>query len=111
MAVMAWLVFFSRSASNDYQVHIALYEDLKHSVRIDFGILGVLKSVSSENKPLVTSPGHYVYPIICIRIPVFRKLISVDKRASGHWTRFGAGIRGIRFGRNCVLQREHQSNI
>ena len=71
----------------------------------------IRRPVTPENKPLVTSPGHYVYPIICIRIPVFRKLISVDKRASGHWTRFGAGIRGIRFGRNCVLQREHQSNI
>ena len=62
LAVMAWLVFFSRSASNDYQVHIALYEDLKHSVRIDFGILGVLKSVFTDGLTQAISHIEIISP-------------------------------------------------
>lgn len=42
---VAFLVFFSRSATRDYQVHIALFEDLKNAVHIDFGFLGFIKTV------------------------------------------------------------------
>jgi VanZ family protein len=47
-AAVAYLAFFSRSATTDYQVHIALFEDLKQSVHIDLGFLGLLRSVFTE---------------------------------------------------------------
>ena len=47
-AAVAWLVFFSRSATEDYQVHIAPFRDLTGAIRIDFGIFGLIRSVFSE---------------------------------------------------------------
>ncbi|MBR0352869.1 MAG: VanZ family protein [Oscillospiraceae bacterium] len=39
IGVVAWLVFFSRSASEEYRVHVALFQDLQNAINIDFGIL------------------------------------------------------------------------
>ena len=39
VGVVAWLVFFSRSASEEYLVHVALFQDLNNAINIDFGIL------------------------------------------------------------------------
>ena len=44
LAVLAYLVFFSRSATEDYQVHVALFKDLKDAVKIDLGLLGLLRA-------------------------------------------------------------------
>ena len=48
LLAVAYLVFFSRSATRDYQVHIALFEDLKNAVHIDFGFLGFIKTVFTD---------------------------------------------------------------
>ena len=48
LLAVAYIVFFSRSATRDYQVHVALFEDLKNAVRIDFGFLGFLKAVFTD---------------------------------------------------------------
>ena len=48
LLAVAYIVFFSRSATRDYQVHVALFEDLKNAVQIDFGFLGFLKAVFTE---------------------------------------------------------------
>ena len=47
MAV-AYIVFFSRRATRDYQVHVALFEDLTGAVQIDLGFLGFLKTLFTE---------------------------------------------------------------
>ncbi len=39
VAVVAWLVFFSRDATEEYLVHVALFQDLNNAIYIDFGIL------------------------------------------------------------------------
>ncbi len=48
LAAVAWLVFFSRSASMDYQVHIALFEDLRGTVHIDLGVLDFIRLLFTE---------------------------------------------------------------
>ena len=48
LAAFAWLALFSRSAARDYTVHVALFEDLARSVRIDPGILGLLRTALTE---------------------------------------------------------------
>ena len=48
VCAMADLVFFSRSAMEDYQVHVDLFADLKQAVRIDLGFLGLLRSIFAE---------------------------------------------------------------
>ncbi len=48
LLAVAYIVFFSRSATKDYQVHIALFSDLKNAVRIDFGFLGFIKTVFTD---------------------------------------------------------------
>ena len=48
LLAVAWLVFFSRAATNDYQVHVALFEDLKNAVRIDFGLFDLLRIAFTE---------------------------------------------------------------
>ncbi|MCR4667991.1 MAG: VanZ family protein [Clostridia bacterium] len=45
LAGFSYIVFFSRSASEDYQIHIALFQNLAGAVRIDFGIFGALFSL------------------------------------------------------------------
>ena len=47
-AIFLYLVFFSRSAMEDYRVHVAPLQDLANAVYIDFGILGFLASIARE---------------------------------------------------------------
>ena len=49
-AIFSYMVFFSRHASEDYQIHINFFEDLTHAVDfdIDFGVLGFLQSIFTE---------------------------------------------------------------
>ncbi len=48
LIVAAYLVFFSRTASNNYQVHAALFEDLKKAVSIDFGLWNFVRAFFGE---------------------------------------------------------------
>ena len=48
LAVLSWVVFFSRSAAQTYTVHVALYEDLQRAVRIDFGFLEFFRILFTE---------------------------------------------------------------
>ncbi len=40
--LFAWVVFFSRSATEDYQVHVEVLRDLAESIRMDLGIFNIL---------------------------------------------------------------------
>lgn len=48
LTAVAYLVFFSRTATQDYQVHIALFEDLSNAVKIDYGLLGLIRAIFTE---------------------------------------------------------------
>lgn len=47
-AVYVYLVFFSRTALDDYVVHVAPLQDLIHSVEIDTGFVGVISTIFQE---------------------------------------------------------------
>ncbi len=49
--VVAYFVFFSRSATEDYQIHTALFSDLGKAVRIDLGFIGFIRTVFTEGFP------------------------------------------------------------
>ena len=55
LLAVAYLVFFSRSATKDYQVHIALFSDLKNAVKIDFGFLGFIRTAFTDGFPVALS--------------------------------------------------------
>ena len=55
LLAVAWLVFFSRSAAQDYLVHIALYEDLQKAVQIDLGFLDIIRVVFTDGAPAAFS--------------------------------------------------------
>ena len=61
-AVLAYLVFFSRSATESHQVHVALFQDLAGSIRIDFGFLGILKILFTEGPRAALSHIRIVTP-------------------------------------------------
>ncbi len=48
LALLSYVAFFSRSAAKDYLLHISFYEDLSNSVKIDYGVLGLLKVLFTE---------------------------------------------------------------
>ena len=48
VAAVAWLVFFSRTATQDYKVHVAVFQDLKNAIQIDFGLLGLIRTLWAE---------------------------------------------------------------
>ncbi len=48
LAMIAYVAFFSRSAAEDYRVHVALFEDLASSIHIDLGILGFFKTIFTD---------------------------------------------------------------
>ena len=48
IAAMAYIVFFSRNATQEYQVHVALFEDLKNAVRADYGFLELIRAIFTE---------------------------------------------------------------
>ena len=62
LAAMAYIVFFSRSATEDYQIHISLYSDLKNAVRVDFGRLGLLRTLFAEGFSGAASRVEVVKP-------------------------------------------------
>ena len=43
LRAVSYVTFFSRSASDDYLLHIALFQDLGESIRIDLGFFGFIK--------------------------------------------------------------------
>ena len=43
LAMLGYVAFFSRSAAKDYLLHISFYEDLSNSIKIDYGILELIK--------------------------------------------------------------------
>ncbi len=47
-AANVYLVFFSRSASQEYMIHVAPLDDLRKSVKIDSGILGTLAAIYTQ---------------------------------------------------------------
>ena len=48
LALLSYVVFFSRSAAQDYLLHITFYENLNNSIKIDFGILELIKIFFTE---------------------------------------------------------------
>lgn len=48
LLALLYTAFFSRAASDDYLVHVALYEDLANSVKIDYGILQFIKAIFTD---------------------------------------------------------------
>ena len=48
LGIVAYMVFFSRAATEDYQVHVAVLEDLGNSVQTDHGFSDVLRTLFSE---------------------------------------------------------------
>ena len=48
IAVYAYLVFFSRSASEEYLVHIDPFADLQKAIKTDYGLFDLLVSVFTE---------------------------------------------------------------
>ena len=62
LAVFAYLVFFSRTAAEDYKVHVAPLSDLRASVRIDSGILGVIAAFLSGGVEAAANQVHIEKP-------------------------------------------------
>ena len=48
LALVAYVTFFSRSASEDYKVHVALFQDLASSIKIDYGIFTLIRILFTE---------------------------------------------------------------
>lgn len=48
LAANVWLVFFSRSATEEYMIHVDPLGDLMNSVRIDSGILGTITEIYTQ---------------------------------------------------------------
>ena len=62
IAAVSYLVFFSRSATEDYQVHVALFEDLKSAVRIDLGFFGIIHTLFTEGPSAALSHIRVISP-------------------------------------------------
>lgn len=60
LAAVAYVTFFSRSAADDYLVHIALYQSLANSIRIDYGILEFFNSILYEGLGSALSHIHVI---------------------------------------------------
>ena len=61
VAGFAYVVFFSRQATENYVVHTALFQDLAGSVQIDYGVLGFLKILFTEGISSALSHFRIVY--------------------------------------------------
>ena len=78
LLLVAYVAFFSRSASDDYRVHIALYHDLASSIKIDLGIFGFIHTMFTEGFNAAMSHVEIrgfasiaqVYMNICMFIPM-----------------------------------------
>ncbi len=62
LIMVAYLVFFSRSATRSYQIHVDLFADLKNAVQVDFNLLELLKTFLSEGLSGVSSHVEIVKP-------------------------------------------------
>ena len=62
LAVLAYIVFFSRSSSVDYQIHVALYQDLQNAIEIDFGLLHLVRLFFTEGPATAMSHIQVVKP-------------------------------------------------
>ena len=62
LLVLSYLVLFSRSASDSYKVHVALYEDLQNAVEVDFSLLHVLRLFFTEGPGAALSHIQVVKP-------------------------------------------------
>ncbi len=78
LLLIGYVAFFSRSAAEDYVVHVNLYEHLASSIHIDFGILGLIHSIFTEGFRAAMSHVQItrlsniaqVYMNICMFIPM-----------------------------------------
>lgn len=78
LLLVGYVTMFSRSAYNDYQIHIALFEDLTSSIKIDFGILGFIVAIFKEGFSAAVSHIKVqnvenitqVYLNVCMFIPL-----------------------------------------
>ncbi len=106
VAIFAWLVFFSRSATRDYQVHVAVLNDLANSISMDLGIFNVLHILLTEgyeaarsHVEIINAADIYqVYLNIMLFIPMGYLLPYVfDFFQARPWTRPVAGCFIISF--------------
>ena len=55
LLIVGYVTFFSRSASNDYLIHISLFQDLLNSVNIDYGLFNFIKVLFTEGPKIAFS--------------------------------------------------------
>ena len=55
LLLVAYVTFFSRSAMDDYKVHVALFQDLANSIKIDYGIFTIIRIFFTEGLSAVLS--------------------------------------------------------
>ena len=55
-------MLFSRVASDEYLIHVALFEDLHASVRMDLGLLGFIQTIFSQGLQAAFSQVHVLKP-------------------------------------------------
>lgn len=61
LAGFAYLVFFSRSAAEQYTVHTALYHDLAGSIQVDYGLFDFIGIMFTEGIPSALSHVRILY--------------------------------------------------
>ena len=106
----AWLVFFSRHATAEYQVHVDLLGDLMGSVQIDTGIVGILRDIITQgfNRGLahirITKPEDIaqVYLNIALYVPMGYLLPYVFD-----WFRAKPRLRPVLAGAACSFLTEN----
>ncbi len=62
LGTIAYLVLFSRSAADEYRVHVALFEDLQDAVRVDFGVLRFIETLFTQGFGEAFSHVHILNP-------------------------------------------------
>ena len=48
IGAVAYLVFFSRNATQEYQVHVAHFQDLSNAIQVDYGFLGFINAIFTD---------------------------------------------------------------
>ena len=62
LVVFSYLVLFSRTASDHYTVHVALYQDLQNAVEVDFGLLQTIRIFFTQGPRAALSHIEVVKP-------------------------------------------------
>ncbi|MBQ4251871.1 MAG: VanZ family protein [Erysipelotrichaceae bacterium] len=78
LALVGYVTFFSRSAADDYRIHIAPFADLADAIKIDFGVLGFIGMIFRDGLPAALAHVRVqhlesiaqVYMNICMFIPL-----------------------------------------